>query len=558
MRKKANYLKVSIIFLLVIFLFSSCELPYIDFSNTFKSRGVSFENFLLLDDEMSLRKIEYGLKEVPSIETSGEYVTYTFEGNNNNFINLVLDSQNIIYSKSYTHNNLLSEKSSFDKFNKLRANMNLAETQDTLGSKGILEKVNYLDYADEKIGTTYLWGIEDSFDRINCTFDENDRINSAVFNGKIEKNQSNGDLNFTTSAYEKLDQIPLGASIEQAESILESKALLYSMGNPEKNTSSSYYKFMARDVSEVNVFDIDILTDGRGRITKKALYFGKDFEFKTTAKKLSAYANAIKEGMTYNEVKNLMGGDGLLYLSQTKSQCVYETIDPPLLTQHIKTLRNPSDMCNGLSGDENDYYPYIEIYDWKRSNFELNVKFIYGKVDSFTNSHVFNGNYYDDEYYSNNGKGTLAESMQIDDAIKEKAKSLIEGCTTDREKAYKIYDFVSNHIEYDYNINSNNGSQLNYSKDSIPGAKYGYYNGSGVCFEYSCLYGAMLLEVGIYIRLVDNSDNEDGKHLWNQYYDTGTSTWIPVDCTWKLFDFVEEDVEAHRGPKVLMEYSNFK
>lgn len=557
MRKRTYLLKLSLI-LLFVFMFSSCEFPYIDFSNTFEDKGVSFENFLLLDDGMSLRKIKYGLEKEPLIDTSEEFTTYVFSGDGNESINLVLDSEDIIYSKYYSHNNQSLEQSSFDKFNDLRPEMTLAEVENILGVEGVLERVNYLDYSNQKIGSTYIWGIEGSSNKINCIFDENDKMNCAIFDNKIDENKSNSEISFIESGYEKLDEIPLGSNIQAAELILESEALLYSMGNTEEHTSSSYYKFVARDTSSNNVFDIDIFTDGKGRITKKALYFGEEFEFKTTASKLSAYVDGIEEGMTYDEVKELMGGDGLLYLSQTKPQLVYEMVQPPLLTQFIRTLGDVSAMCNNLSGDEDDYYPYIEIYDWNRSNFQINVKFIEGKVASFTNSHVFNDNYYDNEYYSNNGKGTLSESMQIDDTIREKAHSLISDCTTDREKAYRLYDYVSNHIIYDYDIFPDPKGPSKYPEDKTPGAMYGYYNRSGVCFEYSCLYGAMLLEVGIYTRLVDNSDDEDGSHLWNQYYDTDTNTWIPVDCTWKLFDFIEDDVESHYGPSVLMEYSNFK
>ncbi len=556
MRKKVHYFKLLIIFLLSIFIFSSCEFPYVDFYNTFKNKGVNFDNFLIINDKMNFRKIKNGLKVKPLESNYGDLTTFSFVDNYNS-ISLVLDKKNNLYSKSYENNEPLNFTSSYDSFRFLRQDMTLSEVKDTLGSEGTLTKKVYKDYNNEKVGTTYLWGISDTGKTIKCAFNNDDKIYNANYYDAI--NEEIGDDNpvFISNGYEKLNDIPLGSTISEAELILGSKAFLYSMGNLNKDTSSSYYKFKARGSSS-NVFDIDISTDDRGKITKKVLYFGQNFKFNTTAKNLLAYADSVKEGMTYNEVKDLMGGDGLLYLSETLSQLKFDLVQPQLLMQYVSSIKNPSVRCNDLTGYENDYNGYVENYDWYRSNFQIDVKFVNGKVVSVANSHVFNNGYYDNEYLSNNGKGSLAESMQIDDTIKQTAISLTSNLETDRDKVYAIYDFVKNHITYDYSIFSDYKAPANYPEGSIPGAKFGYYMGRGVCFEYSCLFGAMLLEVGIYTRLMDNSDNANGSHMWNQFYDSDTNTWIPVDCTWSIFDFNEEDIEYHRGPNIIIEYSNFK
>ncbi|MCL2323864.1 MAG: hypothetical protein FWC47_17375, partial [Oscillospiraceae bacterium] len=387
MRKKVNYIISFVMLLILSFIFTSCELPYFDFSNTFKNRGVNLDNFLLIDNKMSLNKIKYGLKVNPQETTYGDLITFSFFDNDID-IDLVLDAQNNLCSKSYTASNESLTKSTYGEYNKLRQGMSLQEACDTLGSEGTLTKQVYIDSNyDEKIGTTYLWAIDNQFDSsiktIECSFDSENKIYKANYSGTIYDTQNeNVDPEFLSSGYKKLADIPLGSTIDDAESVLGIKAELCCMGNNNHDLSSSFYKFKARDIN-YNTFDIDILTDDKGKITKKALYFGENFKFDTTANNLSAYEDAIKKGMSYDEVKNIMGGDGLLYLSETKPQLDNDFAQPPLLMQFVRTISDPSIMCNNLTGYEGDYYSYIENYDWYRSNFQVDVKFVDGKVSSF-------------------------------------------------------------------------------------------------------------------------------------------------------------------------------
>lgn len=557
MKRILGFFSILVTFLVFTCIFSGLEFPYIDFSNIFKNKGVSYENFLLIDDAMDLKKIENALVVKPKQENNGEFSTLSFIDGHNS-INLILDATDVIYSKYYG-NIIPYTKTSYDEFSALRQDMPLSEAEAILGSLGTLTKVNYLDLNKEKKGTSYQWGIYDSDKIIKCYFDEDDEIYFASFYGAIPL-RANPDENFVNAGYEKLSKIPLGSSIKNAESVLESKAMLYHMGNLESVedtlSSSSYYRLLAKDPSGEDIFNIELTTDDSGNITKKAVNFDDDFEFNTTAKKLSAYADGIKIGMTYEEVKELMGGDGLLFFAETRPQRQYDLIEPNPLIKYVSSIREPSIKCSNLTGEENDYASHIEIYDWKRSNFQVDVKFVDGKVQSFANNHSFDKDFYDNEYLSNNGTGTLAASLQIDDEIKQKAISLTSNCTTDREKAYVLYDFVSNYIAYDYDIFRGNDSKLKYPEGSLPGANFAYYRGSGVCFDYACLYAAMMMEAGVYVRLIDNEDKSDGSHMWNQYYDMDSKTWIPVDCTWKLYEFYEDSKDMHHKPRVIMEYSN--
>lgn len=131
-------------------------------------------------------------------------------------------------------------------------------------------------------------------------------------------------------------------------------------------------------------------------------------------------------------------------------------------------------------------------------------------------------------YYCNT---SLKESLKIDNNIKQKALSLTQDEAMDYKKAYNIFEFVSNHITYDYeryNIIVNRGNMCNWKA----GASYSYYGKKGVCFEYATLFAAMANSIGLKVRLIYGEN-----HIWNQFYNRQTSTWVTVDPTWKKFNF---------------------
>lgn len=185
---------------------------------------------------------------------------------------------------------------------------------------------------------------------------------------------------------------------------------------------------------------------------------------------------------------------------------------------------------SGIKAYENLQYALPCVPDYK-VNYNINTNKYYlisQKTSSITSNTSNSKTVKDMTYYCNT---SLIESLKINSAIKQKAKDLIKGYTTDIWKAYKIYLFVSEYIKYDYaraNIIFNRGNMCNWKA----GAQYAYDTKKGVCFEYATLFAAMAKEIGIKVRLIYGD-----QHIWNEIYDSQSKKWVSVDCTWKLFNF---------------------
>ena len=58
---------------------------------------------------------------------------------------------------------------------------------------------------------------------------------------------------------------------------------------------------------------------------------------------------------------------------------------------------------------------------------------------------------------------------------------------------------------------------------------------SGICYDFSTLYGAMLRSTGVPTKLVTGySLNAIGYHSWNEIYDENTNEWLIVDLTYDV------------------------
>ncbi len=126
---------------------------------------------------------------------------------------------------------------------------------------------------------------------------------------------------------------------------------------------------------------------------------------------------------------------------------------------------------------------------------------------------------------------TLNEAVKSTSQIDNTAKKIVGKETNDEEKAYLIYKWISNNIQYDYSkleaINSN-------STGISSGANIAYTTKKGVCFDYSCLYVAMCRAVGLKVRFITGlgySGKDWGDHSWNQVYYPQEKRWIDVDTT---------------------------
>lgn len=124
---------------------------------------------------------------------------------------------------------------------------------------------------------------------------------------------------------------------------------------------------------------------------------------------------------------------------------------------------------------------------------------------------------------------TLDEAIASNDDINTQAKSIVGAETDERQKAYLIYLWICDNIDYD----NGKAEQLGKSTAGVSsGAIVAYTARSGVCFDYACLYIAMCRAVNVKVRFLTGlgfTGADWGDHAWNQIY--AENGWINVDTT---------------------------
>lgn len=126
---------------------------------------------------------------------------------------------------------------------------------------------------------------------------------------------------------------------------------------------------------------------------------------------------------------------------------------------------------------------------------------------------------------------TLDEAVVSDEALDNLALSLTEGVETDRDKGYALYEWVCANVAYDYE----KAAVVNQDAFSLSsGALEAYATGTGICFDYACLYASLCRTAGIGVRFVMGSGCSGGiweNHAWNEIYDSAEDRWLNVDAT---------------------------
>jgi transglutaminase-like putative cysteine protease len=135
--------------------------------------------------------------------------------------------------------------------------------------------------------------------------------------------------------------------------------------------------------------------------------------------------------------------------------------------------------------------------------------------------------------------------------IDAKARSIVKGAKSDREKAYRLYKWIGEHIKYDYRkaraIES--GQFQKFTFGAIPT----FQTRKGICSDYSSLMVAMGRAVGLEVKQEFGEavlpDGSGGPHAWNVVYLKDENKWIPCDPTWehagKFFDNPDFYVTHH-------------
>lgn len=128
------------------------------------------------------------------------------------------------------------------------------------------------------------------------------------------------------------------------------------------------------------------------------------------------------------------------------------------------------------------------------------------------------------------------------EAVK-KAKSLVKGNQSTKDKVKAVYDFLVNNFSYDY-------EKLDkLSFDYLPDADQMLEDGEGICYDFASLFAVMLRSQGIPVKMVKGyTTNVEGYHAWNEVYDSDTNSWQVIDTTY--------DAAANKAKAKLKMYKN--
>lgn len=129
---------------------------------------------------------------------------------------------------------------------------------------------------------------------------------------------------------------------------------------------------------------------------------------------------------------------------------------------------------------------------------------------------------------------TLEEGIQSNDDIDLFSRALVENEKTTREKAKKIYEWVSSEIKYD---DDKAKKILNNDLTTKSGAVNTFNSKKGICFDFSCLFIAMCRANDIKVRIITGQGFNGEKwvnHAWNQVYISEKEQWINVDTTFAI------------------------
>lgn len=152
---------------------------------------------------------------------------------------------------------------------------------------------------------------------------------------------------------------------------------------------------------------------------------------------------------------------------------------------------------------------------------------------------------------------TIEDGVKSNSEIDSKALEITKRATSDREKAHELYKWVGSSIKYDdVKASKVMNEEVSYESGAIPT----FRDKSGICFDYACLYTAMLKANDIKVRIIVG-DAYNGKefisHAWNEVYLSDEDKWVKVDPTFYIagnyFDSEGFDKE-HKAKNVAGEF----
>jgi uncharacterized membrane protein required for colicin V production len=126
------------------------------------------------------------------------------------------------------------------------------------------------------------------------------------------------------------------------------------------------------------------------------------------------------------------------------------------------------------------------------------------------------------------GRGLLVVPNQI----AKTAQEITKDKTSDRDKAYALYEWESHNIHYDWRKYNDFVYRHQWDAQSPLDTLSTH---KGVCADYALLYADMAHAVGLSVKIdegIGEAFGQSGPHAWNEVYDPKTHQWIPLDTTW--------------------------
>ena len=134
-----------------------------------------------------------------------------------------------------------------------------------------------------------------------------------------------------------------------------------------------------------------------------------------------------------------------------------------------------------------------------------------------------------------NPNSTYLNSIQninwnVDSKAVAKAVALTKGTTDIKKKASILWKYMATNNKYDFHKLSTLTSSY------VPVIDKTLIDKTGICYDFSSLFAAMLRSQGIPAKLVKGyaPKNAAGYHAWNEVYDASLGKWVTVDSTYDL------------------------
>ncbi|MEI7885072.1 MAG: transglutaminase-like domain-containing protein [Clostridia bacterium] len=121
-------------------------------------------------------------------------------------------------------------------------------------------------------------------------------------------------------------------------------------------------------------------------------------------------------------------------------------------------------------------------------------------------------------------------NWNVDSESVKKAVAMTKDYPDLAKKARILWNYMAKNNKYDYKKLST--LKLSY----VPIIDATLQEKTGICYDFSALFAAMLRSQGIPAKLVKGYAPKyaTGYHAWNEVYDAPTKTWLVIDSTYDL------------------------